>query len=199
MSVARTCSLNREAKGSVITIRSNCCSISLREEMSNRVPTISCLPASPSHGPCSSKVELPEDQVNRWAAPSRERMASEREGSAAADEQSPRRGRLLITLVDARVTCGHDRHRDRGQGGCHASARPMGSDTAASPAIKMRRSPSRHPAAPARPGSAVALCVRTPRVRPCRPSVRWRDRPCRCRRRASRAPAQFPARCGSGA
>ncbi len=83
--------------------------------MSNRVPTISCLPASPSHGPCSSKVELPEDQVNRWAAPSRERMASEREGSAAADEQSPRRGRLLITLVDARVTCGHDRHRDRGR------------------------------------------------------------------------------------
>ena len=91
--------------------------------------------------------------------------------------------------------------------------------TAASPAIKMRRSPtsscaafasvavrrrspsrhpaaparspSRHPAAPARPGSAVALCVRTPRVRPCRPSVRWRDRPCRCRHRASRAPAQF--------
>ncbi len=123
MSVARTCSLNREAKGSVITIRSNCCSISLREEMSNRVPTISCLPASPSHGPCSSKVELPEDQVNRWAAPSRERMASEREGSAAADEQSPRRGRLLITLVDARVTCGHDRHRDRGRGGCPCQCR----------------------------------------------------------------------------
>ena len=113
--------------------------------------------------------------MNRWAAPSRERMASEREGSAAADEQSPRRGRLRITLVDARVTCGHDRHRDRGREAAHAG--PMGSDTAASPAIKMRRSPSRHPAAPGSAGSAVALCVRTPRVRPCRPSVRWRDRP----------------------
>jgi hypothetical protein len=42
---------------------------------------------------------LPEDQVNRRAAPSRKRMASEREGSAAADEQPPRRGRPRITLV----------------------------------------------------------------------------------------------------
>ena len=40
---------DKPVKGSVIAIRSNCCSISLREEMSSRVPTISCLPASPSH------------------------------------------------------------------------------------------------------------------------------------------------------
>lgn len=82
------------------------------------------------------EIELLEGSVNR-ARPQSRKTYWRAEG-AAADEQPPRRGRPRI--ADDRVTRGHERHRDRGRGGCPCQA--LGSDTAASPAIKMRRSPT---------------------------------------------------------
>lgn len=88
--------------------------------------------------------------MNRWAAPSRERMASEREGSAAADEQSPRRGRLRITLMNARV---HATATDRGQGGA-AHASRWGRTRQPRPPSRCRRRGIRRSGSA---GSAVAL------------------------------------------
>ena len=167
------------------------------------------------HGLCSSKVELPEDQVNRRAA------LSPANGWPASGGQCQIGGAALTygstadhAADDRAATRGHERHCDR-----HVRL-PMlllGLDTAASPAITcVARRPSSarafasvavrtspvafaHPAARTlgrlRGGISAARLGRvcsgffafgTPRVRPCRPSaLAWTS--CRCRHRASRA------------